>query len=490
MSVVVSHALVSVFFAVAGVCVGFLVKSRMGGGSGGEASASNEQEGLAKQVLERVQGLTQRVVTDVNQHHTAIAAVDKELNNSSGKSEDVLRLVSRLVKANEDVQRKLAVAETKLDTLAQQIETHHVEARTDALTGCANRRAFDEEIETLFEDYRHSEAPFSMLMIDIDHFKQVNDTRGHHAGDEILRSVGRILRQQVRARDIVARYGGDEFVVLMPGLGMNQAKLGAEVIRETIERSVFPLGNETLYTSTSIGVSETMPYEDLSELIGRADQGLYAAKNAGRNRVYWHDGTLPHPVRDYNTEEYGPRLLKCAPENEVNPTPPPAPEPQTGLDVEVLKNIGTKTIFCQDVRRRIAEWQRGGPVLSVVLVEVDNLTEISRKFGTKAAETVLCAVATSLEDSVREMDLVARYAENVFGLLMPSASLKDAVCICERLRKGVSHTGVVVENETIPYAVSFGAVEVEDDDEMASLLDRARTELGADSSRRPTSEVS
>lgn len=155
-------------------------------------------------------------------------------------------------------------------------------AVTDKLTGIPNRHAFEEVGKRYFERAKREAKPLALLMIDIDHFKRINDTFGHPAGDEVLRQVAQTLQRQVRASDFAARYGGEEFVVLLPNCDLPHAQKKAERIR----KAVVGLGLEQGRVTVSVGVALAAPdQETLEETIERADAALYEAKQAGRNRV-------------------------------------------------------------------------------------------------------------------------------------------------------------------------------------------------------------
>jgi two-component system, cell cycle response regulator len=157
-------------------------------------------------------------------------------------------------------------------------------ASTDSLTGLYNRRAFAE----LFEQARIKIGiPTSLLILDIDHFKKVNDTRGHDVGDVVLRRVSEILRSMGRKRDIVGRWGGEEFVVGLPGSPTSGARIVAERLRRAIaEKPIETTHGEPIPVTASIGVATmTHAAERLDELVQRADKALYSAKERGRNRV-------------------------------------------------------------------------------------------------------------------------------------------------------------------------------------------------------------
>ncbi len=162
-------------------------------------------------------------------------------------------------------------------------------ALIDGLTNVANRRAFDSEFHKLAAHSRRFSRPFSLLMLDIDYFKRYNDAYGHEAGDEALRRVAQALEETVRTSDSVFRYGGEEFVVLLPETGTSGAKLVAERLREAVEACAIPHpANEPVKVVTvSVGVATYMAQSGQlpDAALGQADEALYNAKRGGRNRV-------------------------------------------------------------------------------------------------------------------------------------------------------------------------------------------------------------
>jgi len=174
--------------------------------------------------------------------------------------------------------------------LANAIETLHKISTTDSLTGAANRRQFDDTLDLEWRRAARSGTPLTLMMIDIDSFKAYNDTYGHQAGDECLRQVALALTSRFqRAGDLVARYGGEEFAVLMPGIDAGHAAAVAESLRASVEAIgiVHPSSATGQTITVSIGLATQLPERDAdSEVIVRAaDEALYAAKDAGRNRV-------------------------------------------------------------------------------------------------------------------------------------------------------------------------------------------------------------
>lgn len=169
-------------------------------------------------------------------------------------------------------------------SVAQTIEM----AVTDGLTGLHNRRYLDSHLQTLFDRAVARRRPLSVVMTDLDRFKSVNDTHGHDAGDLVLREFARRLRKNVRGIDLACRYGGEEFIVVMPDTEQHIAEMVAERIRAEVERTPFSLGEgeAQLDVTVSLGVSSLRRGLDTPEaLMKRADMALYEAKSGGRNRV-------------------------------------------------------------------------------------------------------------------------------------------------------------------------------------------------------------
>jgi len=171
-------------------------------------------------------------------------------------------------------------------------ETYEL-ATTDSLTGVYNRRTYKELAEPQLSRSRRAQLPVSLLMLDLDHFKRINDTYGHLAGDDVLKAFALLVRNCLRKEDLLARYGGEEFVMLLPGTSHSAAAVLAERIREEVAAMPFDANGHRVRVTVSIGVAseagDTLP--SLEAMLGRADEALYAAKNQGRNLVV----ALPMP---------------------------------------------------------------------------------------------------------------------------------------------------------------------------------------------------
>ena len=160
-------------------------------------------------------------------------------------------------------------------------------ATYDTLTGLYNRRYFEERLEVEAENSFRSGVPLSLVMVDIDHFKKINDTFGHTDGDQILCKISSLLKNSVRRKDTVARYGGEEFILILPEAALQQSYVIAERIRQRVENTLFEVGRTQVNLTLSMGISNFPSHRVKSkeELIKLADQALYDAKRGGRNKV-------------------------------------------------------------------------------------------------------------------------------------------------------------------------------------------------------------
>ena len=173
------------------------------------------------------------------------------------------------------------------DSLRDNVQTAIEMAMIDPLTGLNNRRYLESHLATLLYQAAHRGRPLSLMILDIDHFKAVNDTHGHNAGDEILKSFSSCIRKAARTADLVCRLGGEEFVVVMPDTSLVVATRIAERIRSAIEAESFPLDEQggTIPVTVSIGLADRGLDANPDALFKRADRALYASKASGRNRV-------------------------------------------------------------------------------------------------------------------------------------------------------------------------------------------------------------
>ncbi|HVX38632.1 MAG TPA: diguanylate cyclase [Gemmatimonadaceae bacterium] len=205
--------------------------------------------------------------------------------------------IKRLQEELEERERQLLEANERLRHMSQ----------TDALTGLDNRRHLEERLDEMFEHARRLNEPFACVMCDLDRFKSVNDTYGHQAGDAVLKQFARILRNEVREIDRAGRYGGEEFMLLLPGTVLDAAVTFAERVRKQVEAHTFSFDNTEIRRTASFGVS-AWPHpriRNCDTLVRAADDALYVAKETGRNRVirFASDEFNEHLAADDGSDE-------------------------------------------------------------------------------------------------------------------------------------------------------------------------------------------
>lgn len=159
-------------------------------------------------------------------------------------------------------------------------------SRVDGLTGLFNRRFWDEQFQLEYKRVARSGKPASVIMLDIDHFKAVNDNYGHPAGDQVIKTLARIIRKSIRETDIAGRYGGEEFAILLPDTGARHARVVAERVRRLAESLTVQYEGMSINFTASLGIAEFHPtFKDHGVWLEKADQALYKAKEGGRNQI-------------------------------------------------------------------------------------------------------------------------------------------------------------------------------------------------------------
>lgn len=218
----------------------------------------------------------------------------KKLENSQGLS-DIKTVLAEIIAETKDLaetsmalQAQLDESKKEMQLLRQELAQARETAKTDALTGLLNRRAFDQKLDEYIEIYKQNDFELCLLILDLDHFKQVNDTFGHQMGDNVLRYTANLMKQHIAEHHCAARYGGEEMAVIMPNTPLNKAMEIAEKIRSSLAQhplkhkdSKESIGKVTL----SIGVSGFKINDSTESLIERADKAMYRAKANGRNQV-------------------------------------------------------------------------------------------------------------------------------------------------------------------------------------------------------------
>ncbi len=246
----------------------------------------------AQSVAKELEQISEAVRRNLATHSTSIARFKERVFELSGqKQESAWKQLC--VEAEEMLKPTLRLASqiaNAYDEIRQQSNTllSFAEVRTDPMTGVCNRRGLDDTLESMLAMLSRYETPFSIMILDLDHFKQLNDQHGHLFGDQVLKSVARLLGDNVRDTDTVTRYGGEEFVIVMPQTDLK----GASILSERLRRIIAEEQRVTL----SGGVAMALDGDNNQTLLGRADAALYSAKAAGRNCIFVHDGMDISPI--------------------------------------------------------------------------------------------------------------------------------------------------------------------------------------------------
>jgi len=474
--------------AIAGMAVGFLMRKSpplqpteervndrdrplQGDGAGDDS----------RELLLSVKQVAQNVAVRLGAHTQRVREINSELNQSGC---DIAALLARLINANERMQEQLADAETRLKAQANMLDLHISEARTDALTGLANRRAFNDEMLKHLNLFETQGTPVSVLMLDIDYFKKLNDTYGHLAGDDVLMSVGKVISQCIRSGDMAARYGGEEFAVIFPRTTGNQARMIAERIRTAFSSCECRSSEKTIQITASAGLSELLPNDSIKTWVHRADEALYRSKDSGRNCGHWHDGQSLKPLIATitgTTESASP--ISKSPVITTISTPPTVDAADDEELLDPTTQLLTTDVFNKYFARMLAESRRTGIAMSIMMIRIDRYNEIAEQQGANTDGLVLRIIGRLLVSSVRSTDHVARYGNDTFGVILPKARLSDTAHVAERIRAAVAKLTITIAQRSLKFTVSVGAGEERGNDGSAPLIDRVKSAVSIAASR-------
>jgi diguanylate cyclase len=317
-------------------------------------------------IAKRLQALADDVSSSVGQHATQLEQATQTLTGDSGRTDEALAelvvdVIDDIVRANHSLKSKLESAESKLQEQAVEIEAHISRSLTDPLTGLPNRREFNDRLAERMSAWNRRKEVFTLMLLDVDNFKRLNDQYGHVVGDRVLADIGRALRASVRREDAVARYGGEEFAVLLPSTSLEQAAQAAQNVREAIARVAVDHNGRQICVTASGGLAMIQCKEESESLIQRADSALYAAKAAGRNCVFLHDGKFCRSIA--GTPSPRRTMIQPTPKatSPVKSAEAPAPAVASESSANVGDNLPNEGISaelaqtCEELRQFVAE---------------------------------------------------------------------------------------------------------------------------------------
>ncbi len=261
-------------------------------GPGAEQAAQASAD--VGQVLEATQGLVQEMAVEGNKYQQSLEREGPKLEQCSNPG-DLQQIFDHLVadtrsmrEVNHAMNESLGEHIRQIAELREQLDQSRAEAKVDALTGLKNRGAFGESLTNEIDAAHCESLPLSVVMVDIDHFKRINDSMGHLFGDKVIKAVARAISKQIRGQDIAARVGGEEYAVILP----NTDHLGAQAVAENIRAAVKKIvlrkatdGQRLAVVTLSGGIVQVQPDDSPESLMKRADDALYLAKDGGRNQI-------------------------------------------------------------------------------------------------------------------------------------------------------------------------------------------------------------
>jgi diguanylate cyclase (GGDEF)-like protein len=307
----------------------------------------------------------------------------------------------------------------------------------DGLTGLFNIRYFKMLLETEFMLAEPDpNKKFSIVMMDIDHFKHFNDTYGHQVGDLVLKEVANVLKASVRSPDIVARYGGEEMIILLRGTPLKNALIVGEKIRKNVENFQIKDQHNSYKVTISLGVSTFKPEDNVETIIKQADKGLYKAKSAGRNRVETEEGI----------------------------------EELAGL-YDIKHFYAILSAECQAAKKE------RNKKLCVIFSSIDNFQNFADIHGEHTGELVLEEVANILQAAVRSSDVVAEYEKGKMIVLLRGTPLNDGLAIAEKIRNTLKSSLIKDDTQSYEITVSLAISCVKAGDAADTIIERLKSAL-------------
>jgi len=364
------------------------------------------EERLAAEVLRNLSCLTSRVAGDVLSHSRQVAEVSARLANNKSGTSVIKDAVRRLLKANQQVQEKLSQTEDQLRCQVVKLEAQAAAARTDPLTLLGNRRALEEELHRSMSEFRDQGRCFSLVTVDLDHFKELNDTHGHAAGDEVLRGLAKVLRHSVTENAFVARLGGEEFTILIQNAPLDEACAAADVAREAVKTSCFPYNGDNLSITASFGVAgrDVNGPATAEELLRHSEEALDLAKASGGDCVVRH-GEFDDQDEAWSTFAAPGKLFEAASARDVM-----TPLPCTLRSEELASDAAA--LLRHSRLAALAVVDDEGKLLGVVTEGCLGQDLASRKTATATVGQVMKREATCLDEKASFNQLVESFAQD------------------------------------------------------------------------------
>ncbi len=427
------------------------------------------------------------------------------ITDDSGKSRGVLSTfddVSELEAKNRSLQLalgKLKVSQKKIKAQNQEL---HLLATRDPMTNCLNRRSFYAAFEQLITHARENKAELSAIMVDIDHFKSINDNFGHAAGDEVIKILAQVLLANSRDIDLVGRYGGEEFAIVLKDMGRDGAESVANRILLALKESNAPQHTDGKLVTASLGVSTLANgAKDKEMLLDEADKALYVAKQSGRDQVVCWSPELASDVAVSKTPESvqeteqdtqlqtgsastlaGDSALQSRLQELEQMAHEHKAELEALLNYDTLTGLKKRDPFHTSISQAIARGYRYEKLTAVISLTIQNFRVVNDSLGYSQADQLLAETALRLDATLRGSDVLvgadgnnafselSRVNTDEFGILISDLEDRSAIeAVIERLQHTIA-APVTIDGVDIVPEYSLGVAVFPDDGSYAELL--------------------
>lgn len=441
----------------------------------------------------------------------SLSANSAPIHDDNGKARGALVTFDDITEVEESnilLENAVSTLQKNDAEIRRKNEELEVLASRDALTGCYNRRAFFDITEEMFRQAVNTNTDLACIMVDIDHFKSINDRFGHAVGDEAIRMVAEKLNACDYAGAIVGRYGGEEFCLVLPNADLDKGNLVAESLRSSIKHAWKGFSEKELKITASFGVSNAEPYmANVGQLLEHADKALYIAKESGRDRVVtWVEGReLPAKDEAPGTVviEYGfndrekqrkeddidVKLLNHRIEQLESELQRKEAEYAKNRFNDPITNLPTQVIFEDRVSQAIAYSGRSKRIIAVAIMNIDMFSRINNTLGQIVGDEFLKAVAQRLKSILRRSDTVAsmvnpdqsgpslsRLHDDEFALLLTGIdSVESVTYIIKRIQDKFAGKINVANNELYVTTTIGLAIAPHDANTPKALIESARS---------------
>lgn len=441
------------------------------------------------QVLASLEVLAAELAGQIKGHGQRLHKINGELAGCSDQSaKGVANALAQILDATDDVQRRISAAERRIATQAESVQMQAILTHTDLLTSLPNRNAFEAELERAASQAGRTPL-VTVLFVDLDAFLLINKEYGHQGGDVVLRQAAGIMKSLVRGRDMIARLRGDTFAILLNQTTLHDALPFAERVRKSLGDAQFSHGMHPLRVTASIGVAQLRPEELRDSMTDRVSEAVEAAKQAGGNVCFRHDGESCHPVssafqaKPQRSSEEALSLAELWRDSSESAGPPSrGGEPNEEVPLGSQQLLAGRSLFAANLSRRLSEWKRGGSSVSVAVMRVDQIDEFVTRFGEKGQAFLRQVMGRLMEAATRDMDERCEFEDGLFALLLPGTDEFNALAVANRLCSQIRQCKVRMGSDLWALTASIGVTHCSESARVMDIM------LSAESAMRSVAE--